>query len=217
MTGKNAVMTELYKDYGYEDESPCHVMPLIMPVLNSFLPSPPPGGRVLDIGCGNGHLSGELLRRGWKVVGIDLSESGIEIARKTHPSGRFELLGADEHVLQRLNEPPFDVVISTEVVEHVYAPRSFMKGCFSSLKPGGRCVCTTPYHGYLKNLGISLAGKWDSHANPLWDGGHIKLWSRRTLSALFWEAGFRNIQFRGIGRAPFLWKSMAVAGDKPAD
>jgi 2-polyprenyl-3-methyl-5-hydroxy-6-metoxy-1,4-benzoquinol methylase len=101
------------------------------------------------------------------------------------------------------------------VVEHLYAPREWARGCFAALKPGGHLICTTPYHGYFKNLVLSLLGRWDSHANPLWDGGHIKLWSRRTLSALLTEAGFTNLEFRGAGRVPGLWMTMVVKAEKP--
>lgn len=174
-----------------------------------------PGIRVLDVGCGNGFTCGEFLKPGCTVVGIDLSEQGIAHARRAHPDGRFELMPADDHILRRLNEAPFDLVVSTEVVEHLYDPRSYARGCFAALRPGGRFICSTPYHGYLKNLLISLAGQWDSHANPLWDGGHIKLWSRATLSRLLTETGFERLQFKGAGRGPGLWMTMVVSGDRP--
>lgn len=58
----------------------------------------------------------------------------------------------------------------------------------------------------------SLFGR---HANPLWDGGHIKLWSRKTLTRLLAEAGFVNLRFRGVGRLPGFWMTMVVRGDKP--
>jgi 2-polyprenyl-3-methyl-5-hydroxy-6-metoxy-1,4-benzoquinol methylase len=214
-------MADGYVDYGYRSAVPCHVHSRILPAILRFLqPALSKASsrrpRVLDVGCGNGALCGELLARGCDVVGIDLSVSGIEIARRTHPSGRFENLAASEGLLASLGEPPFDAVVSTEVVEHLYAPRPYARGCFEAVRPGGRFVCTTPYHGYLKNLAISVCGKWDSHANPLWDGGHIKLWSRRSLSRLLTETGFRNLQFAGVGRVPGLWMSMAVAGDRPA-
>jgi 2-polyprenyl-3-methyl-5-hydroxy-6-metoxy-1,4-benzoquinol methylase len=115
-----------------------------------------------------------------------------------------------------LKEMPFDLVVSTEVIEHLYAPREYARGYFHALKPGGRFICTTPYHGYLKNLALALVNHWDAHANPLWDGGHIKLWSRKTLTALLTEKGFSNIQFRGAGRAPYLWMTMVMSGDRPA-
>lgn len=188
-----------------------HFMPLIFELCGELRP----GTRVLDIGCGNGFTVGEFLKRGCEVTGLDLSESGVAIARRTYPGARFEVLAADENVLARLGETPFDLVVSTEVVEHLYAPREYAQGCFAALRPGGRFLCTTPYHGYLKNLALALAGKWDTHASPLWDVGHIKLWSRRTLGELFRETGFVNLQFRGAGRLPFLWMTMVLAGDKP--
>ncbi len=189
-----------------------HFMPAIFALAGEILP----GTRVLDVGCGNGYTCGEFLKLGCQVTGIDLSVQGVELARETYPQGRFEVLPADDRLLANLQEEPFDLVVSTEVVEHLYAPRSYASGCFKALKPGGRFICSTPYHGYLKNLMLSLFGKWDFHADPLWDGGHIKLWSRVTLTKLLKEAGFQNIQFRGAGRLPFLWMTMVLSGDKPA-
>ncbi len=187
----------------------------ILPVIDAACRSLRPGASIIDLGCGNGALAGRLAERGFRVVGLDLSESGIAIAREACPHARFEVLSAEQDVLQRLACDPFDMAISTEVIEHLYAPRNFMQGAFASLKPGGTFLCTTPYHGYLKNLAISLAGRWDRHADPLWDGGHIKLFSRRTLTRLFQETGFTDIQFTGIGRLPLLWMTMALTGQKP--
>ena len=187
----------------------------LLPSLLSLTSDLPPHSRVLDIGCGNGSLASEFAKRGHLVIGIDLAEAGVRIARKSCPAGRFEVLAADKNVLDQLGEEPFDLVYSAEVVEHLYNPRSFMTGCYAATKPKGRFVCTTPYHGYWKNLAISLAGKWDKHADPLFDGGHIKLWSQKTLSALIVEAGFEQIHFHGSGRYPYLWKSMVIDCTKP--
>jgi 2-polyprenyl-3-methyl-5-hydroxy-6-metoxy-1,4-benzoquinol methylase len=205
-----------YKDYGFHSSDPSHMHRHFMPPIFDLCGNIRAGTRVLDVGCGNGATAGHFLMHGCSVVGIDLSESGISIARQAYPTGRFEVLPADENILQNLNEKPFDLIVSTEVVEHLYAPRSYMRGCFVALKPGGRFICTTPYHGYLKNLVIALANKWDPHANPLCDGGHIKLWSRSTLSRLLTETGFVNMQFRGAGRLPWLWMTMVMSSDKPA-
>lgn len=205
-----------YQDFGFKDAAASHMHRHFMPpLLNLCGPSLKPGTRVLDVGCGNGFTAGELLARGCDVVGIDLSGQGIEHARRSHPQGRFEQLPADDRILQNLACDPFDLVVSTEVVEHLYAPRPYVAGCFAALKPGGRFVLTTPYHGYLKNLLLAATGHFDHHANPLWDGGHIKLWSRRTLSILLSEAGFTRLQFRGAGRLPLLWMTMVMSGDRP--
>jgi 2-polyprenyl-3-methyl-5-hydroxy-6-metoxy-1,4-benzoquinol methylase len=203
-----------YKDFCFRNDGASHMHKHFLPAIFALCDDLGPDIRVLDVGCGNGFTAGEFLKRGCKVVGVDLSESGVSLARKTYPAARFEVTAADENVLTNLHEEPFDIVVSTEVVEHLYDPRTFARGCFAALRPNGRLICTTPYHGYLKNLAISLTGKWDSHADPLWDGGHIKLWSRRTLYALLQESGFTELTFRGAGRLPFLWMTMVVSGIK---
>lgn len=203
-----------YRDFGYGSEKPLCTHGYLLPAVLAMIGPITPGTRLLDVGCGNGSMAGEMKARGCDVVGIDLSEEGIAIARQSRPGIRFEVLAADQNLMDRLGEKPFDLVISTEVIEHLYDPRSYLAGCISALRPGGKLVCSTPYHGYLKNLTIALAGKWDTHANPLWDGGHIKLWSRRTLSTVLADAGFKNLQFRGAGRYPWMWKSMVMSGQK---
>ncbi len=208
-------MSPGYKDYGFTHATASHMHKRFMPQVLGFAGHLSPNVRVLDVGCGNGFTCGEFLKRGCQVVGIDLSQSGIEIARKAFPAARFEVLPADDRLLQNLSEAPFDIVVSTEVVEHLYSPRPYVRGCIQALQPGGRFICTTPYHGYLKNLALSLMNHWDVHASPLWDGGHIKLWSRKTLTKLLSEAGFQNIRIRGVGRLPFLWMTMVATGVKP--
>jgi 2-polyprenyl-3-methyl-5-hydroxy-6-metoxy-1,4-benzoquinol methylase len=111
----------------------------------------------------------------------------------------------------------FDVVVSTEVIEHVYHPRRLIQNAFRLLKPSGHFIISTPYHGYLKNVIIALSGRMDDHVTALWDGGHIKFWSTETLSILLRETGFTNLKFIGIGRLPYVWKSMIFVAQRPAD
>jgi 2-polyprenyl-3-methyl-5-hydroxy-6-metoxy-1,4-benzoquinol methylase len=205
-----------YKDYSFRTSDPSHMhrhfLPPLFDLCGDLLR---PGARVLDVGCGNGYTVGQFIERGCEAVGIDLSNTGIELARSTYPYGRFEIMGADDQIVENLRCEPFDIVVSTEVVEHLYSPRAYVQGCYRALKSGGRFICSTPYHGYLKNLLLALLNRHDTHADPLWDGGHIKLWSRHTLSFLLSEAGFINLQFRGAGRVPLLWMTMLMSGDRP--
>jgi 2-polyprenyl-6-hydroxyphenyl methylase/3-demethylubiquinone-9 3-methyltransferase len=108
------------------------------------------------------------------------------------------------------------VVVSLEVVEHVYAPRDFAARLFDLVAPGGAAIVSTPYHGYWKNLAIAVSGKFDQHFTALWDHGHIKFWSRDTLARLLREAGFSELAFHYAGRFPPLSKSMIVVAEKPA-
>ncbi|MFY8148226.1 MAG: class I SAM-dependent methyltransferase [Prochlorococcaceae cyanobacterium] len=205
-----------YVDYGWAFSGPDHTDAYLLEPIAALLPPLPADrpGRALDLGCGNGWLSGWLAARGWQVVGVDPSATGIERARAGHPAVRFEVLFAGPDLLEHLGVEPFDLVVSTEVVEHLYAPRAWAAAAHGALRPGGTLVCSTPYHGYLKNLALAVSGQLDAHFTALWDGGHIKFWSRASLSRLLTEAGFDLLEFRGAGRLPWLWKSMVMAGRK---
>jgi len=203
-------------EYRFEHTRPGANVSKLMPTVRKLVGEIPAGSRVLDVGCGNGSQVSHLVPEGCEVVGIDPSESGIQRAREGYPQHRFERMEATPDLIERLGEAPFDLVLSTEVIEHVYAPREWASGIYRALKPGGRVVCTTPYHGYVKNVLIGATGKWDSHHRPLWDGGHIKFWSPETLRSLLDETGFCEIEWRGAGRFWPLWMSIVMRGVRPA-
>lgn len=169
--------------------------------------------RILDVGCGNGALSGALSAAGFDVVGCDPSKEGIALARRAYPHITFHRLGVYDRPAA-LGQADFDAVVSTEVIEHLFLPRSLPRFAFGVLRPRGHLVLSTPYHGYLKNLALSVFDKWDRHFSPLWDGGHIKFWSRATLTQLLSDEGFTVTEFIGAGRCPYLWKSMIVTCQK---
>lgn len=201
-------------DYNWEGRDVSFCTDQIWPTINRML-GPANGRRILDVGCGNGGLAKNLADVGWNVTGLDASESGIHEARKRVPNARFEIGLAEPGTLDRLGVTPFDAVVSTEVVEHVYAPRDWGRGCFDALAPKGVFVSSTPYHGYIKNLAIAACGKFDRHFTALWDGGHIKFWSKDTLTKLLNEVGFENVRFGGVGRVPYLWTSMIARCERP--
>ena len=171
--------------------------------------------RVLDVGAGNGALCSELLREGYRVAGVEYDKQGVEVARSNYPSIPFYNLGVQDDPATLLEEEePFDAVVSTEVVEHLFSPHLLPMFAKGVLREGGHLVVTTPYHGYIKNLALSLMNKWDDHHTPLWHGGHIKFWSRNTLAQLLHENGFMVVASSGVGRLPYLWKSMVVVARK---
>jgi 2-polyprenyl-3-methyl-5-hydroxy-6-metoxy-1,4-benzoquinol methylase len=169
--------------------------------------------RVLDLGCGKGDIAGALAEAGFNVVGCDADAEGIRLAAQTYPKARFVHTGVYDDPAS-FGDDRFDAVVSTEVVEHLFAPRALPRFASQVLKPGGRLIVTTPYHGYLKNLLLAVTNHWDRHLSPLWDGGHIKFFSRQTLEQLLTEGGFTVREFRGLGRFPFVWKSMLLVAQK---
>jgi 2-polyprenyl-3-methyl-5-hydroxy-6-metoxy-1,4-benzoquinol methylase len=182
--------------------------------VESFVPRSSCALRILDVGCGNGYWALRLSDSGHRVVGVDASAQRIANARREAPGARFEQLDISENLLSQLAEEPFDLVISTEVVEHLFLPNVWARACLSALRPGGRLICSTPYHGYLKNLLIALTNGWDRHHHTLRPVGHIKFFSENTLRKLLSQAGFQNICSQGAGRVPYLWKSIVMAAQR---
>ena len=86
-------------------------------------------------------------------------------------NGKKELSLDGKNSWRQTEEELFDAVVSTEVVEHYFSPHLLPIFANGALREGGYLVITTPYHGYIKNLALSLFGKWDTHHTPLWYGG----------------------------------------------
>jgi len=198
-------------DSSEHSESHDYLIPSLMKLTRAVVP----GATVLDFGCGNGSFIAAFRERGWNLHGIDISKSGIEHSRSAYPFVNFSVADVAAENFTHPLAGKCDLLISTEVVEHVMLPRWFAKNCYLMLKPGGQLIVTTPYHGYLKNLSLALTGQFDHHFHALWDYGHIKFWSRKTLTRLLEEAGFQMTGFSGSGRLPYLWKSMVIKCSKP--
>lgn len=175
---------------------------------------PQDGTPILDVGCGNGYFANYLNEKGYCVYGIDASAEGIEIANRTRGEAKERRFFVNDVTTNQLPEElqhiPFKTIISMEVIEHLYDPVAYVHFIRQILEQsnGGHFIVSTPYHGYLKNILVALSGKVDYHLGPLWVGGHIKFWSCQTLSKLLYQANFRNLEFIGTGRIPYLWRHM---------
>jgi len=152
-------------------------------------------GSVLDLGCGNGVMVRRLIESGLRRSWVRAGRGGQAIARRNAGGARIYRLGVEDDPTS-VDERPFDVVISTEVIEHLYDPTKLFQFARGVLKPDGHLLVSTPYHGYWKNLALSVADKWDFHHHPARFGGHIKFWSRKTLSEMFVNFGFMVGEFR---------------------
>lgn len=201
--------------YGYLSEQSLHsVRYLAAPILRAL--EDINAKHILDLGCGNGSITRILYENGYQLMGIDTSSSGIEHCRSLMPGATF-LEASVYDDAEIIGSARFDTVIASEVIEHLYSPERLLRFASLALVENGFLLLTTPYHGYLKNLMLSIVNKWDSHWLSVLEGGHIKFWSVKTLTQLLSVSGFDVINIVGCGRLPYLWKSMLVIARKRAD
>jgi 2-polyprenyl-3-methyl-5-hydroxy-6-metoxy-1,4-benzoquinol methylase len=169
--------------------------------------------RVFELGCGNGSFAKVMSEHGYTVTAVDSSISGIQLARSSFPGIAFHNGSAYDDLSNQFGK--FKVVISLEVIEHIFEPRKYAATVYDLLERGGLAIISTPYHSYLKNLVLAISGKMDAHFTVLWDYGHIKFWSIKTLRILLLEAGFKDVRFSRVGRIPPLAKAMIALATSP--
>ena len=205
-----------YSGYEYRDskESCAHdyLLPSLFHEITAIAQGKPLN--ILDLGCGNGNVAAKIAAQGHRVKGVDVSLDGIAIARATFPGVSYHVGSIYDDNLPSKIGGTVDCVISLEVVEHLFFPKKLFEQSYWLLVDRGTLIVSTPYHGYLKNLALSVTNGWDRHFGVDWDGGHIKFFSKRTLSRMAANAGFVNIKFLRVGRFVGLWKAMIMVAQK---
>jgi len=197
----------------WDERGPFRVLHTITPLRVAFIkemagvyfripeatPKPFQGLRILDVGCGGGILCEPLARLGATVVGIDPLEENIGHA-KAHGTAMGLSITYLAHALEALPREfhSFDIVIASEIIEHVKNPDDFLKMCTERLRPGGGLVVTT-FNKTLKSylLGIVVAEyllKWAPPGTHSWE----KFISPESLSQKLKPLGFNRQEIRGL-------------------
>jgi ubiquinone biosynthesis O-methyltransferase len=97
------------------------------------------GLEILEVGCGYGYLTYSLHLLGHKIKGIDISKKAIDYAKK-HFGNYFEVADLKDYKTNK----KFDVIIATELIEHLSDPAGFISACSKLLKHNGKIILTTP-------------------------------------------------------------------------
>jgi ubiquinone/menaquinone biosynthesis C-methylase UbiE len=114
------------------------------------------GERILDLGCGTGHLTAKIAETGAHVVGIDRSPEMIRQAKEKYPSLRFEVMDAREIQL----EGNFDAVFSNATLHWIKEPERVISGIKRLLRPGGRFVAEFGGKGNTGELLKAIQQVW---------------------------------------------------------
>jgi trans-aconitate methyltransferase len=157
------VSEEAKWDAGLYDDKHSFVWKLAAGVLE--LLDAQSGERILDLGCGTGHLTARIAATGAHVVGIDRSPEMIRQAKEKYPSLRFEVMDAREFQL----DGNFDAVFSNATLHWIKEPERVIAGIRKSLRPGGRFVAEFGGKGNTGEFLKALQHAWAKLglANPV--------------------------------------------------
>jgi len=160
------------------------------------------GERVLDLGCGAGRFVAALRDHGADPVGVEVADGALERARRNVPGADLRRVEDDGSL--PLDHGSVDLVWCSEVLEHVADTDGLLVEVRRVLRPQGRFVVTTPFHGRVKGAWTALAA-FERHFDPA--GDHLRFYTPRSLAAQLERAGL-PAQVRSWGGPPLLRRSL---------
>ena len=150
--------------------------------------NPLEGINCIDIGCGGGILSERLRRLGANVTGIDASQSSINVAKEHSINSRLEIhyeCISTSKLIESKKEKvinKFDLVVASEVIEHVKNRKSFLSDISNLCRPGGLVIFTTINNSFLGILFGKIVAENILKILPLGTHDARKFISPETLS-----------------------------------
>lgn len=163
MTNKDSKIKMYDQDQALVEDWQCHdpaltnVTDLVMNMLR------PLSGRALDVGCGTGRVSIRLAEAGFAVDALDIEEKVVNIARRVAQERNLSInFAVCDFVRQSafLEDDIYDVVVCTEVLEHVEDWRTVVDAMCRVLSPGGTLVITVPHDPKLFSVIDEHAGHY---------------------------------------------------------
>ena len=153
----------------------------------------PRGLRVLDLGCGGGY-NGALLKRAGarEVVGVELHAGAAAQARK-----RLDAVvqGDLAHLdLAQLGDEPFDVILASDVLEHLAEPEAVLARALTRLRPGGAVVVSLPNVAHVVVFANLLMKRWPRRSSGIFDRAHLRFFAKRDMVRLLEGAGLHVLR-----------------------
>jgi 2-polyprenyl-3-methyl-5-hydroxy-6-metoxy-1,4-benzoquinol methylase len=177
------------EEYGFKQEDSSHA------VILKWMEHRKPG-KVLDLGCSGGLLSERVRALGNYIVGVDL----IEIPGVRDRVDEFHTANLDEGLPEAaFAGAPYDVVLCADILEHVRDPEAVMRAFRPLLAPGGVMIASVPNFGHFYARTRTALGLFDYDQRGVLDNGHVRFFTRRSLTRHFRGAGFKVLHQEATG------------------
>jgi len=186
-----------------------HRRRLVVQLAARAVPSP---ARILDVGCGQGELLDELAARfpGARITGADISAEALASSRERSPGYQFVQLDLADPAFEEAHRGHlggFDLVVCSEVLEHIADAGTAARRLFELVAPGGVAVVTVP-GGSMSRYDVAI--------------GHHRHYDERALARVLEAAGFDvervvawGFPFHSIYRTVVRLASRVAIGDRP--
>jgi len=152
------------------------------PILSGLAEKFPARGKLLEVGCSYGFFLDAARRDGWEAAGVELDEAAAKYGREKLGLKIFS--GTVESECARF-EPPYDVIATFHVIEHVRDPNGFLQRCRKLLRENGVLILKTP------NVASWIARRTGAYWHWLSPPAHIHLFSPETLKLALEKSGFQ--------------------------
>ncbi|MDP1727135.1 MAG: class I SAM-dependent methyltransferase [Bacteroidota bacterium] len=152
--------------------------------------------KILEIGCGEGSFSKQLIAQGIECWGIEPDDASAERAA----SKLFKVIHAKlEDAIHQIPENYFDVIIFNDVLEHMLYPKDNLKLLKSKLSESGKIITSIPNFRYIKNLfQVAVKGEWEYTDSGILDYTHFRFFTQKSSKKLFEECGYKVEMIKGI-------------------
>jgi len=157
----------------------------------------PSGSRVLEVGCGTGHMSIYLRDRlGCEVIAVEVDP---EAAREAEHKGVEVVVGdiEDQATLERLRGP-FDCAVFADVLEHLRRPDVVLRRIKGLIIPTGTVLASVPNVAFVGVVAELVKGEFRYRDLGILDRDHLRFFTRKTVVELFEKAGYWVDTLEGV-------------------